>query len=217
MKIAVFGTGMVGEAIASKLVSLGHDVKMGSRSANNEAALKWSTGQGDNAARASIGTFAEAAAFCETAFLCVKGDASSAVLKAAGAALDGKVVIDVTNPLDFSKGMPPTLFVSNNDSLGEVLQRENPKATIVKTLNTVNCQLMVDAGGLPGEHTMFICGNDAAAKERVVGEFLKPFGWRDVIDLGDITQSRGTEAYLMLWIRLYGALKGPTFNIKVVR
>ncbi|MDP2342163.1 MAG: NAD(P)-binding domain-containing protein [Deltaproteobacteria bacterium] len=215
MKIAVFGTGMVGEAIGTKLVSLGHDVRMGSRSPDNEKATAWAKAAG---AKASTGTFADAAAFAEVAFLCVKGDVGSAVLKSVGSALDGKILVDISNPLDFSKGMPPTLFVSNNDSLGETLQREAPKVKVVKTLNTVNAYLMVDAAKLnKGDHTMLMCGDDAGAKARVLADFLTPFGWKDVVDLGGITQARGTEAYLLLWTRLYGALKTPDFNIKLVR
>ena len=214
MKIAVFGTGMVGEAIASKLVSLGHDVRMGSRSADNAAALKWVKAQGG---KASAGTFADAAAFADVAFLCVKGEAAVPVMKSVAGALDGKILVDISNPLDFSKGMPPTLFISNNDSLGETLQRDFPNVKVVKTLNTVNAYLMVDATKLKGEHTMFLCGADASAKERVLADFLRPFGWTDVIDLGGISQARGTEAYLLLWTRLYGALKSPDFNVKIVR
>lgn len=215
MKIAVLGTGMVGDVIASKLTALGHDVKMGARSAENPAAAAWAKKAG---ARASTGTFADAAAFGEVAFLCVKGEAAGEVLKATKGGIDGKIVVDITNPLDFSKGMPPSLTITNTDSLGELLQREHPKAKIVKTLNTVNCNLMVDAKSLHGgEHTMFLCGEDAGAKERVVHDFLRPFGWSDVVDLGGIAQARATEGYLPLWVRLYGALKSPHFNVKVVR
>jgi predicted dinucleotide-binding enzyme len=215
MKIAVFGSGNVGETIGSKLVSLGHEVKMGSRAANNEAGAAWVKKAG---AKASQGTFADAAAFGEVVFVCVAGAGAVPAVEAAGAALDGKVVVDITNPLDFSKGFPPSLTVANTDSLSEQLQRAAPKAKVVKTLNTVNCQLMVDAKSLKGgEHTMFLCGNDAGAKERVVGEFLKPFGWTDVIDLGGLDMARATEAYVLLWARLYGTLKTPSFNVKVVR
>ena len=215
MKIAVFGTGMVGEVIGTKLVSLGHDVRMGSRTPDNAAALAWAKANGP---KASTGTFADAAAFAEVAFLCVKGEAAVPVVAGVGSALDGKILVDISNPLDFSKGMPPTLSICNSDSLGEALQRTAKKTKVVKTLNTVNCQLMVNAQNLKGgEHTMFLCGDDAGAKERVLKEFLQPFGWSDVLDLGGISQARGTEAWLLLWTRLYGALKTPDFNLKVVR
>jgi predicted dinucleotide-binding enzyme len=128
------------------------------------------------------------------------------------------VLIDIANPLDFSKGMPPTLFSGNTDSLGEAAQREFPGAKVVKTLNTVNCEVMVDAKRVAGgDHDMFMAGNDAGAKAQV-SELLKGwFGWKSVIDLGDISAARGTESYLPLWIRLWGALKTADFNVKLVR
>jgi len=214
MRIGIFGTGMVGETIASKLIALGHDVSMGSRTANNEKAAAWANKAG---ARALHGTFADAAASAEILFNCTHGEAALEVLGAAGAAnLHGKVLVDVSNPLDFSKGAPPTLFVGNDDSLGERIQRAFPGVRVVKTLNTVNCLVMVDPARVPGEHTMFLCGNDAAAKS-AVSELLKTFGWRDLIDLGDITNARATEALLPIWIRLWGVLKTGDFNLKVVR
>jgi 8-hydroxy-5-deazaflavin:NADPH oxidoreductase len=216
MKIGVFGTGMVGVAIGNKLVSLGHEVKMGSRAANNEKALAWVKSAG---AKASQGTFAEAGAFGELIFNCTSGAGSLEALKAAGAPnLKGKILIDIANPLDFSKGMPPTLFAGNTDSLGELAQAAFPDTKVVKALNTVTASIMVDAGKLAGgDHHLIICGNDAAAKA-TVSEFLKTqFGWKHILDLGDITNSRGTETFLALWIRLYGTLKTAEFNIKIVR
>ncbi|HEX8701285.1 MAG TPA: NAD(P)-binding domain-containing protein [Myxococcaceae bacterium] len=216
MKISVLGTGMVGSTIASKLVSLGHEVKMGSRTANNEKAVAWAKGAG---AKASQGTFADSAAFGELIFVATQGSGTLEALHAAGAQnLKGKIVIDISNPLDFSKGMPPTLFAGNTDSLGERVQAAFPEARVVKTLNTVTAELMVDASKVNGgDHDMFVSGNDAAAKA-TVGEFLKTqFGWKHVHDLGDITTARGTESYLPLWIRLWGALKTPHFNVKIVR
>jgi 8-hydroxy-5-deazaflavin:NADPH oxidoreductase len=216
MKIAVLGTGMVGNTIASKLVSLGHEVKMGSRTAGNEKAVEWAKGAGKGA---SEGTFADAAQHGEIVFNCSNGNAALDVLRAAGSDnLKGKVLIDISNPLDASKGFPPSLSVCNTDSLGEQIQREFPEAKVVKTLNTVNCFLMVDASKVNGgDHDMFMCGNDAGAKGKVV-EILKGwFGWKNVIDLGDITNARGTEMYLPLWVRLYGSFKSADFNIKIVR
>jgi hypothetical protein len=132
--------------------------------------------------------------------------------------LNGKVLIDIANPLDFSQGMPPTLTVCNTDSLGEQIQRAYPNVKVVKTLNTVNAFLMVNPGQLANaDHTMFVCGNDAAAKAQVT-EWLKGwFGWKDVIDLGDITNARGTEMLLPIWVRLWGALQSPMFNFKIVK
>jgi len=216
MKLGVLGTGVVGNAIAGKLVQLGHDVKMGSRAAGNPKAQEWVKGAG---AKASEGTFQDAAAFGEVLFNCTSGMGSLDALKQAGEKnLSGKVLVDISNPLDFSKGMPPTLFVSNDDSLGERIQRAFPSLKVVKTLNTVNCELMVNPQRLKaGDHDMFICGNDADAKTRVGSILREWFGWKHLTDLGDITQSRGTEAYLLLWIRLYGAMQSPEFNVKLVR
>ncbi len=166
MKIAVLGTGMVGQAIGNKLVALGHEVKMGSRTATNEKAVAWVKEAG---AKASTGTFADAAAFGEVVFNCTAGGASLDALKAAGEGnLKGKTIVDISNSLDFSKGMPPTLSVCNDDSVGERIQKAFPDAHVVKTLNTVNCGLMIEPGKLAGgDHTMFMCGNDAGAKSKV--------------------------------------------------
>lgn len=218
MKIGVFGTGDVGRTIGTKLVQLGHVVKMGGRTADSEDGVAWAKETGGKGG--SMGTYADAAAHGELVFNCTPGTHAVDVLKAAGAKnLDGKIVIDVSNPLDFSKGMPPTLTVVNDDSVGERLQKAFPGAKVVKTLNTVNCKLMVDASRVgSGDTTMFVCGDDAAAKKRVVDEVLTGwFGWKDVIDLGGIAQARGTEMFLPLWVRLYGALRTPEFNVKVVR
>ena len=214
MKFGMLGSGMVGSTIATKLVSLGHEVKMGSRDAANEKARAWvvSAGRGT-----SQGTFADAAAFGEIVFNCTAGVGSLDALKSTGTALRGKVLIDIANALDFSKGMPPTLFVSNDDSLGETIQRTFPDVKVVKALNTVNANVMVNPGRIPGDHDVFVCGNDAGAKAQVVRLLMDEFGWKIVNDLGDITAARGTESYLHLWLRLYGALQAADFNIHVVR
>jgi len=216
MKIGVLGTGMVGQAIAGKLVALGHDVKMGARSATNEKAVAWAKAAG---AKASTGTFADAAAFGELVWNCTAGGGSLEALSAAGADnLRGKILVDIANPLDFSKGMPPSLFVSNTDSLGERIQAAFPDTKVVKALNTINCQVMVDPGRVAGgDHDTFVSGNDAAAKGRVTEILRGWFGWKRVVDLGDITTARGTEGYLLLWIRMWGALQTADFNIKIVK
>lgn len=215
MKIAVLGTGMVGETIASKLVALGHEVKMGSRSANNEKAAAWVKKAG---AKASQGTFADASAFGELLFNCTLGTGSLEALEAAGKQnLKGKILVDTSNPLDFSKGMPPSLFTPSNDSLGERIQRAFPELKVVKSLNTINANVMVEPSRVPGEHAVFVSGNDAEAKRQVKQLLTEGFGWKQVIDLGDITTSRGTESYLMLWLRLWGALGTPDFNISIVK
>ena len=215
MKIGVLGTGMVGNAIGSKLVQLGHEVKMGSRTANNPKAVEWAK---QNGTKASYGTFTDSAAFGETVFNCTAGAASLEALKSAGAKnLKGKILIDLSNPLDFSKGMPPTLTVSNTDSVGEQIQRTFPDVKVVKTLNTVNCNVMVNPKLVPGEHDVFMSGNDSAAKIKVREILADGFGWKSVIDLGDISTARGTEMYLPLWVRLLTLHQTPNFNIKVVK
>lgn len=213
MKIAILGTGVVGQTLGTKLVQLGHDVRMGARNEGNEKAQKWVS---DSGSRASRGTFADAAAFGEIVFNCTSGMASLDALKQAGAKnLDGKILIDVANPLDFSKGMPPTLSVCNTDSLGEQIQRAFPGVRVVKTLNTVNTSVMVNPSLVPGESDVFVSGNDASAKARVKEILQQWFGWRNVIDLGDITSARGTEMLLPIWLRLWGAFKTPNINFHI--
>jgi predicted dinucleotide-binding enzyme len=216
MKIAVLGTGMVGNVIGTKLISLGHEVKMGSRTNTNEKAAAWVASAGN---KASQGTFAEAAAFGEIIFNCTKGEASVEVLKLAGENnIAGKILVDISNALDFSKGMPPTLSICNDDSLGETIQRAFPDVKVVKTLNTMNCKLMVDAAGVAGDHNVFVSGNDAGAKAEVK-KLLNGFGWADknIIDLGDISTARGTEQLLPIWIRLMGTLGTANFNFHIVK
>jgi 8-hydroxy-5-deazaflavin:NADPH oxidoreductase len=213
MKIGVLGTGVVGTTVAGKLASLSHEVKMGARDAGNEKAAAWTASAG---ATASHGTFGDAAAFGEIVFNCTNGAGSLDALAAAGGEnLRGKVLVDVANPLDFSHGMPPSLFTGSNDSLGERIQKAFPQARVVKTLNTVNADVMVDPGKLPWPTDVFVCGNDASAKADVT-RLLNEFGWKFVIDLGDITAARGTESYLLLWLRLWGAFQTPQLNIHVV-
>jgi len=214
MRIGVLGTGAVGRRIATKLVELGHEVTMGSRSAESEALLEW-VQEADGDARG--GTFAEAASAAELVFNCTSGEASLEALAAAGAeSLAGKVLVDVANPLDFSQGMPPTLSVCNDDSLGERIQAAFPEAKVVKALNTMNNQVMTEPGRLPGAHNVFVCGEDAGAKD-AVGELLQEFGWalEQIIDLGGIAAARGTEMYLPLWLCLMGSLGTADFNIQV--
>lgn len=214
MKYAVLGTGMVGQALATKLTELGHEVRMGSRTKGNEKAVAWVQTAGANG---SEGTFADAAAFGECVLNCSSGQHALAVLESAGTEnLKGKVLIDVSNPLDFSNGFPPSLSVANTDSLAEQIQRAHPEAKVVKTLNTVNCGLMVDPGRVPGDHVLFVAGNDDGAKAQVV-ELLGQFGWpaARVVDGGDIGFARATEAFLLLWTRLYGKFGHADFNFEL--
>ena len=213
MKIGILGTGMVGAALGRKFTQLGHQVKMGSRTANNEAAAKWVKASGSNA---SQGTFSDAASFGELVFICLNGAVFLEVVKGLNAKdLSGKVLVDVSNPLDFSRGMPPSLSISNTNSLGEEVQKAVPSAKVVKTLNIVNCDVMIDPakGGNP---TMLLCGNDAEAKKKVTA-LLNSLGWRDIIDLGDITRSRGMEMLVPLWLNLFGVFGNPHFGLKVIR
>jgi len=216
MKIGILGTGMVGNTIGTKLIQLGHDVKMGSRTATNEKAIAWAQ---KNGIHASQGTFTEAAAFGEIVFNCTHGVASIEALNQAGAHnLKNKILVDIANALDFSKGMPPSLAVCNTDSLGEQIQRAFPDVKVVKTLNTMNCNLMVNPQLVAnGDHVIFISGNDAGAKAKVE-EILKDwFEWKSVIDLGDITTARATEMLLPIWILLMGKYQTPNFNFKIIR
>jgi predicted dinucleotide-binding enzyme len=216
MKIGVLGTGMVGETIGAKLVARGHEVKLGSRSATNEKALAWAGKAGKGA---SVGTFADAAAFGELVFLCTKGEATVDVARGVAEQLGGKPVIDVTNPLDFTRGFPPTLFVSDTDSLGEQVQRAAPRARVVKALNTMNCELMVDPSLVKGDHSAFVSGDDAQAKAAVKRLLTEAFGWKaeNLVDVGDLSTARGTEALLPLWTRLYGAFGHANFNFHIAR
>jgi len=213
MRIGVFGSGTVGQTVGKKLVELGHDVMLGTREPGKLA--EWADGAGG---KASAGSYAEAAAHGEIIINATAGTGSLAALELAGAEnLGAKILIDIANPLDFSQGMPPFLAVTNTDSLGEQIQRAYPDLRVVKTLNTTNASMMVDPRQLAdGDHDVFVSGNDTAAKARV-SELLREFGWRSIIDLGDISTARGTEMLLPLWVRLYGALNTPVFNFKIVR
>jgi predicted dinucleotide-binding enzyme len=217
MKLAILGTGMVGSAIATKLVNIGHQIMMGSRTANSDAARQWLRSIDG---RAQIGTFADAAAFGDIVFDCTNGANALAALRSAGEKnLRGKILVQVGNPLDFSQGMPPMLTVCNTDSLGEQTQQEFPDVRVVKALNTVNCDIMIEPSRVPGDHDLFICGNDTEAKREAIERLCEWFGWKadNIVDLGDITNSRGTEMFLALWVRLWSVLGTPHFNIHVVR
>lgn len=226
MRFGILGTGAVGKTIAARLVELEHEVVIGTRDPEETMSRTepdtygnppFSTWQEEHP-EVKLSTFGEAATHGEMIVNATAGVVSLEVLELAGeASLNGKVLIDIANPLDFSKGMPPTLSVSNTDSLGEQIQRRFPEARVVKTLNTMNANLMVDPAQLAGaEHTVFVSGDDSEAKDKV-SELLRSFGWRDIIDLGDISTARGTEMLLPIWVRLFSALQKPIFNFKIVR
>jgi predicted dinucleotide-binding enzyme len=206
MKIGVLGTGMVGEAIAGKLVELGHEVMMGSREAKNPKGVAWAERAG---ARAHAGSFADTAGFGELLFNCTHGGSSVEALRAAGESrIADKILVDVANILPPDKSAPR--------SLGEEIQHAFPRARVVKTLNTINCELMVKPSLLSGTHTLFMSGNDAEAK-KTVEELVRSFGWQDVLDLGDMTTARATESYMPLWLTVWKKLGTLQFNIGVVR
>ncbi len=226
MNIAVLGTGPVGQAQAAGLADLGHEVFVGTRDPEATLARTEPDTFGNppfkvwREAHPQIGLAAlpEAAAQGELIVNATNGGGTIAALEAAGEEnRAGKVLIDIANPLDFSTGMPPALLVSNDDSLGEQVQRRFPGAKVVKAFNTMNALLQVAPGQLAdGDHTAFVSGNDADAKKTAT-DLMTSLGWKDVIDLGDITTARGTEMYLALWTRLFMVLPSPMFSIKVVR
>ncbi len=214
MNIGILGTGVVAQTIGSKLVQLGHSVMLGSRTEANPRAVVWAKEEGGNAL---FGTFAEAAAFGEIIFNCTLGTASLDALRQAGAEnMKGKILIDLSNPLDYSAGPNPTLSVCNTDSLGEQIQRAFPETRVVKTLNTMNVNVMVNPTIIHGDHDAFVSGNDIEAKAEVINILKKWFGWHSVIDLGDITTSRGVEMLVPLWLRLWGVIDSSRFNFKIV-
>lgn len=226
MRIGILGTGVVSQVLGGKLAELGHDVMVGTRDVAQTMANREPNQYGGPAFSIwheqhpdiRVGTFADAARHGEVVINATNGMGSLAALEQAGASnLDGKILIDISNPLDFSHGMPPTLSVCNDDSLGEQIQRAYPGAKVVKTLNTVTASLMVNPGLIGGgDHHIFVSGDDAGAKSQV-GEWLRSwFGWEHILDLGDITTARGAEMYLALWLRLFGASGSPMVNVKVV-
>jgi 8-hydroxy-5-deazaflavin:NADPH oxidoreductase len=213
MRIGVLGTGIVGQTIGSRLVQLGHEVMMGSRVEANPTAITWAKKEGHYA---SFGTFANAAAFGEIIFNCTLGSSSLGALQQAGAEnLKGKILIDTANPLDYSTPVW-TLTVCNTDSLGEQIQRTFPDARVVKTLNTVNCNVMVDPRKLSERTDVFVSGNDTEAKAAVISILRDWFGWQSVIDLGDISTSRAVEMFVVLWQQLRNWSSSHRFNIRVV-
>ncbi|MBO1332527.1 NADPH-dependent F420 reductase [Streptomyces sp. VRA16 Mangrove soil] len=211
MRYAVLGTGIVGRTLASRLVELGHDVRMGARSKDNPAAMEWAQGAGP---RASVGTFADAAEFGERVVEAVGGHVALEALRAAGAEhLDGKVVVDTSNKLEQFEGGMRLASLDDIGSVGEQLQKAFPRARVVKTLNTLTSSLMVDPAALPGAHQLFLSGDDAGAKEEVRG-MLGEFGWAPerIIDLGGIETARGVEFLMPLWLNLYGNKGHAHFN-----
>jgi hypothetical protein len=226
MKIAVLGTGVVGQTLAEKLLSLGHDVTIGTRDVKKVLTTKAKDQFGrpafgqwhSNHLNIKVASFAEAAASGEIVINATNGMGSLNALEDAGHDhLKNKILLDVSNPLDFSHGMPPGLWVSNTDSLGEKIQRAFPETKVVKSLHTMTAYLMVNPSLVPGDHTVFLSGNDADAKLKIRG-LLITFGWKDenILDLGNITSARGTEQIVPLWINIMNTLQHPYFNFRMV-
>lgn len=230
MKLAILGTGTVGLTFASRLVGLGHDVMLGTRNAAETSVRNTKDNYGgpsfmewhDLNPQVKLGNFSQAASFGEIIISATQGVNTINALNIAGEGnLGNKVLIDVTNPLDFSKGMPPSLLpeLCNTNSLGEEIQRLFPKVKVVKALNTMWCGLMINPAMIGnGNHNVFICGNDAGAKLKVT-ELLQQFGWdqQNIVDLGDITAARGTEMILPLWLRIMGSVGNGAFNFKIIK
>ena len=207
----------MGRALAGRLSELGHAVTVGTRDPGETAAREEYAAWAGRHPAVRLASFADAAAAAELVVNASNGQASLDVLDRAGADnLAGKVLVDLSNPLDFSHGFPPTLLVKDDDSLAEQLQRAFPQTRVVKTLNTMNADLMVHPETLPEPTTVFVSGDDAGAKQVVTG-LLRGFGHSDVIDLGGIETARGVEMWLPLWLRTMGSLGTAAFNLKIVR
>jgi predicted dinucleotide-binding enzyme len=223
MKIGIIGSGVVAQTLGKKLVELGHDVALGTRDPAKLDDKKGFAGSlrewlASAGGKAKVVSFRDAAAHGELLINATHGQNSVDALKLAGDdALGSKVLIDVSNELDASKGMPPRVVASQDSCLAERIQAAFPKLRVVKSLNTINCNVMVAPKSLAGgDHSVFVSGNDAAAKA-AVGEILKSFGWTDILDLGDVSSARGPEMYMAMWLRLWGATKTGMVNVKVVR
>jgi 8-hydroxy-5-deazaflavin:NADPH oxidoreductase len=226
-RIGILGTGSVGQSIAGKLAELGYEVTVGTRDVSKTRANRERTPMGGPPfsewhkmhQKVKLETFGDAARSGEIMFMCTNGSATLDVLQQAGPNnFSGKTVIDISNPLDFSRGMPPSLLpgLTNTNSLGEEVQKALPQAYVVKTLNIVSSEVMVNAKKSGGDPTMFVAGNNPAAKAEAAG-ILKQFGWSDIIDLGDISGARGMEMLLPIWLRTWGATKTGNFGFKIVR
>jgi 8-hydroxy-5-deazaflavin:NADPH oxidoreductase len=227
MKVAILGTGSVAQTWAKRLVELGNEVTLGTRHVENTLAKTEKDRYGTATVKAFLAenkvelkTFADAVADAEIVVNATMGSGSIDAVAAAAPKMQGKVLIDVSNPLDFSGGGLPSLIkeLSNTNSLGEEIQKQNPNIKVVKTLNTMWCGLMVNPKmNNEGNHTNFMCGNDAEAKAQAK-DFIKQFGWADenILDLGDITNARGTEGILPIWLRVWNATQNGGFNLKVV-
>lgn len=216
MNIGILGSGDVGRRLGDGLIALKHKVKIGTREPGKRDLQQWINNHGQE--KAAVGTFAEAASFGDDLiFLATLWDGAPNAIKTANVKnFTGKIVIDVTNPLDFSKGMPPKLVVGHTDSAGEIVQRLLPESKIVKALNTVGNIQMINPDFQGGPPTMFVCGNDKDAKKTVADSILTPFGW-ETIDIGGIEGSRLLEPLAMLWIIYYFKTNTGNHAFKLLR
>lgn len=226
MNISVLGTGSVGQALASKLVTLGHNIFMGTRNVENSLNRTEPDGWGNpapgtwikNNPEVKLCTYKEAVQKGNDLIVfAMNGNAAMECLKSVGEELlNEKTMLDISNPLDFSKGFPPSLTICNTESLAEKIQSQYPGLKVVKSLNTMSNPIMINPSLIPGEHSVFISGNDPGAKSEVTG-ILNSFGWKNdnIIDLGDISTARGTEMMLPVWVRLFGKLQTPFFNFHI--
>jgi predicted dinucleotide-binding enzyme len=212
MRIGVLGGGTVGTTLAAAWARAGHTVHLGSGHPQRAELQEWST-----TSSIPVTTFADAAEGSEVVVNAIAGTAAVEVLSPLADLIDGKVLLDVSNPLDFSAGFPPSLTVANTDSLAERVQRSAPGARVVKALNTVTAAVMVAPGALTEPTNLPIAGDDPEAKQLVL-DLLGDLGWEgpDVLDLGPLPAARGMEAYLLLWVRLLGNQQSPMFNIRIV-
>ena len=200
-RIGVLGSGTVGKVLAAGFASRGHDVMIGTRDPDKPELQEWLAGEGSGV---KAGGFAQTAAHGNLLVLAVFGDAAEQAIAQAGPeSFAGKVVIDTTNPLDFSRGFPPKLSISGEDSLGERVQRAIPQARVVKAFNTIGNPYYVDPSFSEGKPTMLIAGNDEAAKQ-TVADVLHDFGWPEPVDLGGIESSRELEAICIAWVKIGG-------------
>ena len=230
MKISILGTGNVAQTLSEKFITLGYDVMLGTRNVANSMSRQSTDNYGSlpfaewfsKNPKVQLGTFAESAAFGDIIVNALNGGATiSAINSCQLSDFDHKIVIDIANPLDFSKGFPPLLIegLNNSNSLGEEIQKTLPLAKVVKTLNTMWSGIMVNPKMIhEGNHINYICGNDAEAKAKVIS-ILNEFGWQNdnILDLGDISNARGTESILLIWTRIYSVTQTGAFNMSIVK
>ena len=229
MKVVILGTGIVGQTLAEKLIALDHEVIMGTRNvaatlnrkvSNNSRGPSFGEWHSKNE-KVNLMAFKNAVGEGELLINALNGAAVIPVIQSCNRSdFDNKILMDIANPLDFSHGFPPSLLpgLHNTNSLGEEIQKALPNAKVVKTLNTMWCGVMVNPAMINnGAHQNYICGNDKEAKEKVTG-LLASFGWNKdyILDLGDITNARGTESTLLIWTRIYGSKGSGAFNMKIV-